>query len=305
MTKSLQLSKSYYNSLWDYCKQLELLPNKIKNNSSILSLGLILKFRQKGQPFCINFQTNREALLETMGQLFVELANEVYLNYYDLPATYEVGEKLKRIRDNQYYEVTVSELNKYSLRQIMRKNQKDGSSAMIPDISYDKLSRGFVKIGSGVSEATIKNYFSFFNDLNKEREDFLKTHFEKKAVFIAKRTFWDELSVKGKIPSVYLPNPRDDNDHHETKSIPALPDCIMYVTPKYEMCYQDILLKGKKISTIVVCDTELDKIDQMVQDRIKYGFQIIVLSNESSLSKTNQILYWNWFKEEIEIIDSL
>ena len=114
-----------------------------------------------------------------------------------------------------------------------------------------------------------------------------------------------KLTIKGKIPSIYLPNPREENDHHETKSIPALPDCIMYVTPKYEICYQDILQKGKKINTIVVCDTELDEIEKIIQDRNRFGYNIIVLTNSVNPTKSTQVLCWNWFREEGEIINSL
>ena len=299
------LNKLYYQTLWEKYKSVEALPNKLNKNASLLTLKLILDYRKKNVPFHIDFQNNQQAFLEIREQLFIELANDIYLNYYDLPSTYEVGEKLKRIKDNQYYEIIRSSSHNYSLRQIMRKSKRDISSAIIPDISYDKLSKGYVKINSGVSEATIKNYFDFFKDLNKKINDFPQTNFEKKAVFIARKNFWDKLSIKGKIPSTYLPNPREESDHHETKSIPALPDCIMYVTPKYEMCYQDILKKGKRINTIVVCDTELDQINQMLQDRNKFGFNIIVLTNSMSPLKSNQIPVWSWFKEEIEIINSL
>lgn len=297
------LSKSYYQTLLDKFKNIETLPNNL-NTSSLLTLRLILNFRKQNVPFQINFQTNKQSFIEIRDQLFIELANEIYLNYYDLPPTYEVGDKFKRIKDNQYYEITRSNLNKYSLRQIMRKNQRD-SPAVIPEISYDKLSKGYVQIDSGVSETTIKNYFEFFKGLNKKVNDFPQTYFEQKAVFIAKKTFWDELTIKGKIPSIYLPNPREENDHHETKSIPALPDCIMYVTPKYEICYQDILQKGKKINTIVVCDTELDEIEKIIQDRNRFGYNIIVLTNSVNPTKSTQVLCWNWFREEGEIINSL
>ena len=299
----MTLSKSYYQALLDKYKNVEILPCNL-NAFSLLTLKLILSFRKQSAPFQINFQTNRQSFTEIRERLFIELANEIYLNHYDLPPTYEVSDKFKRIKDNQYYEITRSNLNKYSLRQVMRKNQQN-SPALIPDISYDKLSKGYVKIDSGVSETTIKNYFEFFKGLNKRVNDFPRTYFEQKAVFIAKKTFWDELTIKGKIPSIYLPNPREENDHHETKSIPALPDCIMYVTPKYEICYQDILQKGKKINTIVVCDTELDEIEKIIQDRNRFGYNLVILTNSVNPTKSNQVRCWNWFREEVEIINSL
>jgi hypothetical protein len=80
---------------------------------------------------------------------------------------------------------------------------------------------------------------------------------------------------------------------------------MIYFTPKYEVCYQKLLLKNEKIKTIVVFDTEASKIQQMLQDRSKFGFNIIVLSNSYIPVKYTAIPCWNWFKEEINIVNSL
>jgi hypothetical protein len=79
----------------------------------------------------------------------------------------------------------------------------------------------------------------------------------------------------------------------------------MYFTTKYEVCYQKLLLQGKKIHTIVICDTEEDKIQQILQDRNRFGFNLIILSNAIDPIRNNQIPCWNWFKEEVEIVNSL
>ena len=102
-----------------------------------------------------------------------------------------------------------------------------------------------------------------------------------------------------------MPNPREESHLFETKSIPALSDCLVYFTPRYEVCYQNILLKGEKIKTIIVYDTEADKVEQMLQDKSKYGFNLIVLSNSYSPLQNQAIPCWNWFKEEVELVNSL
>ena len=113
------------------------------------------------------------------------------------------------------------------------------------------------------------------------------------------------ITEKAKIPSTYLPNPNDGNDVSIQKSIPALSDCLIYFTPKYEVCYQNILSKGEKIKTIIVFDTEADKIQQMLQDKVKFGFNLIILSNSFTPLKNDEIPFWNWFKEETEILNAL
>lgn len=299
------LNQTYYRALNEKYSTVQLLPNKIKDRVSILTLRLILSNRNKNEPLHFNFQNNRNAFNEVRDQLFIELANEIYLNHYDLPSSYEVGEKLKKIKDNQYYEVVRMYSNKYTLRQILRKNQNKKLPVVIRDISYDKLSRGYVKVESGIRESTIKNYFDFFKKLNHKEVEFPQVYFDQKAVFIAKKSFWDDLNVKSKIPTIYLPNPREEVDHHVTKSIPALSDCIMYVTPKYEVCYQDVLSKGKRINTIVICDTDMDSLEQVLQDRNKFHFNIILLTNSFTPEVNKSFNLWNWFKEEIEILDSI
>jgi len=135
--------------------------------------------------------------------------------------------------------------------------------------------------------------------------DFTPTKFESKIVFVAKKPLWDSLPDKNKIPCAYLPNPREENHTSITKSIPALHDCLAFFTPKYEICYQQILLKGEKIRTVVVFDTEADKIEQILQDKSRFGFNLIVVSNSYSPLKNETVPCWDWFKEEIKIVDAL
>ncbi len=300
------LNEEYYTNLWRKFENTKTL-NVFNSKTSCLTTKLILEFYRKNQPIHINFQNSKENLFEIGKHLFIEFANDIYLNHYDLPGSYNVGDKLKRIRDNQYYEIVKSEDNTFSLKQILRKQKTEISPSFLPNINYDRLTKNFVKIdaGKGISEKTIKNYFDFFEKLNNQKSDFPKTHFEKKSAFIAKRPLWDYLTEKSKIPSIYLPNPNDGNDVNVQKSIPALSDCLIYFTPKYEVCYQNILLKGEKIKTIIVFDTEADKIQQMLQDKAKFGFNLIVLSNSFTPLKNDEIPCWNWFKEETEILNAL
>lgn len=300
------LNEEYYTTLWKKFEDIKTL-NIFDNNTSCLTTKMILKSNNNNQSIHINFQSSKETLLEIVKHLFIEFANDIYLNHYDLPDSCNVGDKLKRIRDNQYYEIVKFENDCFSLRQILRKQKTEISPSIISNISYDRLIKNFVKIdaGKGISEKTIKNYFDFFEKLNNEKNEFPRTHFEKKSVFIAKKPLWDCIAEKAKIPSIYLPNPREENGISETKSIPALSDCLIYFTPKYEVCYQNILSKGEKIKTIIVFDTEPDKIQQMLQDKAKFGFNLIVLSNSFTPLKNDEIPCWNWFKEETEILNAL
>jgi hypothetical protein len=172
--------------------------------------------------------------------------------------------------------------------------------------TFDELVQQFIPISSNAHNDTLTKSLKYFEKLNgKVVHDFAPGYFERKFVFIAPKTIWDLLQNKNSIPSVYIPNPREESVPHEIKSIPAIPDCIMYFTPKYDVCYQKVLQQGKKIDTIIVCDTEEEKIQQILQDKNKFGFNLIFITNSLLPTKASQIPCWNWFKEEAEIVNSL
>jgi len=299
------LNKTYYQTLRDKFQNVQTLSIDRLDNSVDLSVKMILEHYRKNESLHINFQNSKESIFAIARQLFVEFANDIYLNHYDLPDSFVVGDKLKRIRDNQYYEITKADKSQYTLKQVLRKTKGEVSPAIMPDIDYDKITKGFVKVDSGVSEKTIKNYFDFFTKLNNQSSDFPRSNFDMKSVFISKKPLWDSLGIKNKIPSTYFPNPREESHLTETRSIPALSDCMIYFTPKYEVCYQQLLQKGEKIKTIVIFDTEADKLNQIMQDQLKYKFNVLILSSSNAPTKSQLIPCWNWFKEELEIIDAL
>lgn len=300
------LNHTYYRELWDKYQPVSCLPFQYNANSRYLTTKIILDHYRQGNSLHFNFQSSPESIQEVAKHLFIELANDIYLNHYDLP-DYREQDKVKRRKDNQYYEIIRVENNIYTLRQIPRKTKSEISPAIIPGINYDKLSKSYIRIDSdkGISERTIKNYFEYFEKINGVKNEFLKTKFEQKSVFISKKPLWDNLPNRNKIPCTYLPNPREENNASETRSIPALSDCLIYFTPKYEVCYQNILSKNIKVKTIVVFDTEAARIEQMLQDKNRFGFNLIILSNSLSPLKNPSIPCWNWFREETEIVDSL
>lgn len=280
------------------------LDTNFSNNVIGLTVKIILKHFQENKPLHINFQNSKENLLEIARHLFIELANDIYNNHYDLPGIKD-GDKVKRRANGEYYLVRKIDDSAFRLHHQLRKSKKQKSPADIPNITYDRLVKGFVKVDSGVSDRTIKGYFNFFELINSEKTEFPRTSFDAKSVFISKKPLWDSLSEKNKIPSIYLPNPREENHLSETKSIPALSDCLIYFTPKYEVCYQQIIQQDKKIKTIIVFDTEATQIEQMILDKQRFGFNLIVLSNSLYPQKNTSIPSWNWFKEEIDIVNAI
>ncbi|MDR2512168.1 MAG: hypothetical protein LBC89_06935, partial [Bacteroidales bacterium] len=48
---------------------------------------------------------------------------------------------------------------------------------------------------------------------------------------------------------------------------------------------------------------DLSSISQILQDKPKYNFNLIVLSNENDVQRLNNLTLWNWQQEEIELIE--
>lgn len=299
------LNITYYQTIWNKYKSIATLCG-LKDNSSSLTLKIILEHCKKKQSVHFNLHNDRTFLVEVGKKLFIELANEIFCNAVDFPP-FNDGDKVrskKAIRVGKpkplFLDFTVKKLPDGRFR------LNNAKFELTLEKSFDELVQKFIPLTQNAHNETLKNFTSYFEKLNgKQVHDFTPTYFERKSVFIAPKTFYDSLEEKNKIPTTYFPNVREESNPHESKSIPALPDSIIYFAPKYKVCYDKILTQGKKIDTIVVFDTEENEIEQIIQDKNRFGFNLIALTNTTELMKAGQIPCWNWFKEETEIINSL
>jgi hypothetical protein len=234
-------------------------------------------------------------LQEITNLLYENLSKQIFTNHADI-TDYSVGDRLKRTKEKGKNIYIIKEINGNSY--ILTK-EKDSSNLKIT-ATFDSLKRNFVEIQKSTRNTTLSKYGDYFKKHNEY--GFLPTHFSKKLVLIAGQTIWNNLKNKNCIPTTYLPNTRD-GEQTERKSIEALEDCIAYITPKYEVCYDEILNKNIAVDTIIVCDTDLSSISQILQDKTIYKFKLIVLSNENEVQQHNNLTLWNWQQEEIGLIE--
>ncbi len=300
------LNKKYYQDLSFKYQNVVTLPADFSDKASLLSLKIILDSVDRKQSIHVNFQGDENHLSKIQSHLFVELANRIFCGAAGFPP-FKIGDKVRSKEPYWIGKPKPMYLDFVIKRTIGKEFElRSDKNSMTIKVSFDKLVQDFVELSQNARNRTIERFLGYFDELNaKKVYGFPITYFERKTVFVARKTFWDELSIKKRVPSVYFPNPREESDHHEVKSFPALPDCLMYVTPKYEVCYEVILSAGKKIDTIVLCDTEENKVQQILQDKSRFGFNVIILTNSFSPEKVDQIPCWNWFREEMEIIESL
>lgn len=228
--------------------------------------------------------------------LYGNLSTQIFLNYADL-TDYSIGDRLKRKNEKGK---NVYVIKKILGAQYVLTKEKDDTKFETYS-TFDKLKRNYIQIEQNTRNSTLSNYNNFFKEINEY--GFLPTHFSKKVVFIGGQTMWSRLRNKNCIPSIYLPNTKE-GEQTRTKSIPALEDCIAYVTPKYEVCYEEILQKNIAIDAIIVCNTDLNNLSQILQDQAKYQFNLIVISNENIVNQSDNIALWNWQKEEIALIEN-
>jgi hypothetical protein len=167
-------------------------------------------------------------------------------------------------------------------------------------LNYEAFLKNYIPVQQNAQKGVLLNIKKYFSSINEH--NFLPTYFSKKLVLIAGQTMWNNLENKNYISSIYLPNSRE-GESTLLKSIPALEDCLVYVAPKYEVCYETLLKNNIGVDTIIVCDTDLNSLTQIIQDQTKYKFKIIGLSNESEVPKLDNALTWNWLKEEIDAVE--
>lgn len=300
------LNRKYYQELWDKYQNIETLTTKLNDNISILTIKIILEQYKNKKPIHFNFQ-NPDNSLQKIGQtLFIELANNIFHNEANFPQL-KIGDKVKSklpIRVGtpkpRFLTFIIKRINndKYVLENLQ--------FSINWERSFSDIVQKFTPITQDAQNDTLIQFASFFEKLNgKQVHDFTPTYFERKSVFIAPKSLYDSLEAKNKIPTTYFPNPREENNPHETKSIPALPDSIMYFVTRYKVCYDKILQHGKKIDTIVVCDTEESELEQIIQDKNRFGFNLIVLTNQIEPIKCSQVPCWNWYKEETDLVNTL
>jgi hypothetical protein len=284
----MMLNENYYNALINkYSIQQDC------NKTVYLSTSMILdNYRSRNVYF--NFPKGYD-LQKITNRLYEHLSKQIFINHADI-TDYSLGNRLKRTKEKGKNIYVITEINENSY--ILTK-EKDSSNLKIT-ATFDSLKRNFVEIQKSTRNTTLSKYGDYFKIHNEY--GFLPTHFSKKLVLIAGQTIWNNLKNKNCISTIYLPNTRD-GEQIERKSIEALKDCIAYITPKYEVCYGEILKKHIAVDTIIVCDTDLSSISQILQDKTNYNFKLIVLSNENEVQRLNNLTLWNWQQEEIELIE--
>ena len=286
------INSDYYNSLLDKYKD-----TNDCHKTALLSAGIIWEnYNEKKIHF--NFSKADCVFEKTVNRLYKKLANLIFQTNAEFPPLHK-GDLVRKIgiKGNAIFYIKSIINNDVTL--VLKKSTKKVTKHE-RYMGYNYLIKNYLPIMQNVSDRTLSKYKDYFSEINEY--GFLPTFFSKKIVLIASKSLWDKLDKKNCIPSIYLSNTKDENQT-TLKSIPALEDCIVYVTPKYEVCYEQILNNNLTVDTIIVCDTDKNSIPQIIQDQITYNFKLIILTNDFEAQKFNGLTLWDWKKEEIELLE--
>ena len=232
--------------------------------------------------------------------LYENFSKQIFRNHAEI-TDYSIGDKLKNNNEKGIYIITNIENSERKKCYFLAKENDTDKKTKRTIYGCDQLTLRFTRVKQSARNSTLSKFNDFFKETTSY--GFLPVHFSKKLVLIAGQTMWSNLTNKNRIPSIYLPNTRE-SEQTRRKSIEALEDCIAYVTPKYDVCYEEVLEKNIAIDIIAVCDVDLGSLPQIIQDQAKFKFKLIVLSSESDTPKLNNTVLWNWQKEEIELLGS-
>lgn len=287
----------YYQELLKSIEKIN--PSVEFKNTCYLTFDLIWR-NYENQNIHINIPNNHTIISFIVNRLHKKLANIIFRQNADFPPL-KIGDLVKRndTKGNDLFKIKQIKDKEVTLR---LKKSSTKCSMHERFLKLDSLLKHYIPVIQNAQDKTLKKYQNYFDAINTH--GFLPTFFSKKVAFIIPKSIWDNLEKKAYIPSIYLPNSREDN-HTTIKSIPALEDCIAYFTPRYEVCYEQLLVKGTKIDTLVICDTELNVIPQIIQDQSNYNFKLIILTNDYEPHKFNGVCSWNWNKEEIDLLETL
>lgn len=262
-----------------------------------LSTYLILSNYSK-RNIHINIPNIDKYFEQILALLYTKFSVKIFQNYADFPPIV-VGSK--------WIHKTKFEKNKFEITScikdnIVLKDKKKGLS--ITNISEENLFKNFFP-AQNRNIKPIKEYSDFFKNYSEWFITFgeIPTHFSKKVVFVSNKSIFEKCH-NHYTPTIYYPNKRENNQVL-IKTIPALDDCLVYFTPKYEVCFEQLLDKGKQIDTVILCDTDLDSIPQILQDQSRYNFKLIIITNKTENFKFNGILSWNWKLEELNLLEQL
>ena len=170
----------------------------------------------------------------------------------------------------------------------------------------------FILIERPIKKSSLVKYFELFGSLNNldTKTDFFPTKFNSVSIVVGTKKMFEKFrdievhngNLWNSIPCYYI-----NRDGKESDTLGIEP--LIYFTSSYSLAYQHIIKhedqKKIKISNIILFNDGFDELQQIITDKFQYGFRILGICTSPIEKRTDTIKYWEWHKEEINLIESL
>lgn len=308
------LNTDYYKFLIQtFSKNVEfnssLLPH---TNFSKINLSFIQKVMSKTDGFDIIIKIPKyfyEILDEIYSNLYLYLANAQFYENYMNPE-FKLDELVVRKigKKNRKYKVVGINERHITLVEQKKESLKDLNGPAKLYIDRKNIIKEFVPIKRPLKKGSLNNFLELFSSLNglDINDDYFPTKFDSATVFVGSKKMFEKFrnisiqnaNLYNSIPCYYI-----NRDGKESDTLGISP--LLYFVPSYRIAYQQIIQNRTRVCNVVLFDDGFDELQQIINDQSIYGFRIIGICTTPIEKRASSIKYWEWHKEEINLIESL
>ncbi|MFW9928360.1 MAG: hypothetical protein ACFFD1_03125 [Candidatus Thorarchaeota archaeon] len=307
------LNTDYYKSLVQkFAKNVEFNSSLLPiSNFSKINLSFVQKAINKitGFDLIIKIPNYFDSLLDELYyNLYLYLANTQFYENYTNP-DFKIGDLLflkNDLKSRKYkIENIIGEI--FIVIEQKRESLKDLNGPA--EYREDKkiIIKKFVPIKRKMKKRMLNNYFKLFGILNNlnSKVDYFPTKFNSVSIIIGSKKLFENFrnvtvndgNLYNSIPCYYI-----NRDGKESDTLGIAP--LLYFVPSYRIAYQQIIQNKINVSNIVLFNDGFDELQQIIGDQFEYGFQILGICTSPVESRVKAIKYWEWYKEEINQIES-
>lgn len=308
----------------DYYKNLlHTFAENIEFNASLLPISIFSKINLSFIKKAISKETGFDIIIK-IPNYFDAFIDELYINLYLFMANNQFYENYlnpeinindlvvrKYGKKNKKYKIIEINENLITLIELKRESVRDLNGPAKLFIDKKKIFKEFVPIKRPLRQGSLDNYLQLFSVLTglDIKKDYFPTKFDIVTIFIGSKKLFEsfrsvpllEGNLYNSIPCYYINKEGRVND---TLGISPL----LYFVPSYKVAYQHIIKNKEKISNIsniVLLDNRVDELQQIINDQSSYGFRIVGICTSQIEKSATSIIFWEWHKEEINLIQSL
>lgn len=308
------LNTDYYKSL------VQIFSENIEFNSSLLPVSKFNKINLAFVQKAINKNNGFDAIIN-IPKYSNNLLDELYSNFYLYVANTQFYENYmnpefmieelvvrKAGKKNRKYKVIGINERHITLVEQKKESLKDLNGPAKLYVDRKNIIKEFVPIKRPLKKRSLNNFLQLFSTLNglDINDDYFPTKFDSVSIFVGSKKMFENFrstpihngNLYNSIPCYYI-----NRDGKESDTLGITP--LLYFVPSYRIAYQQIIQNKINVSNIVLFNDGFDELQQIISDQFQYGFRILGICTSPIENRTSTIKYWQWHKEEINLLESL